>query len=99
MYYIKYYIDADNKVSSVSCSMSTRNENNNSRPTWRSSTAVLADSGESGLELFADAAVDEKVWGEVQHDEKIGQGLQTHHPEGRDIHNTCLVATILHVCK
>ena len=59
----------------------------------------MADSGESGLELFADAAVDEKVRGEVQHDEKVSQGLQTHHPEGRDIRNISLVAPILHVCK
>ena len=40
---------------------------------------------QSRLELITGGAVDEKVAGEVEHDEEVRDTLQTHDPQGRDI--------------
>ena len=59
----------------------------------------MANSGESGLELLADAAVDEEVGAEVEHDEEVGHGLQAHHPHGGDELNLRLDTAHLHVWR
>ena len=44
-----------------------------------------ADLGEGDLELLGDGAVDEKVGGEVEHDEEVRHALQAHDPQRRDV--------------
>ena len=62
-------------------------------------TQVVTDSGESCLELLADAAVDEEVRREVDHHQQVGHGLQAHHPQRGDVLGPGLAAAYLDVCK
>ena len=56
-----------------------------------------ADLGEGDLELLGDGAVDEKVGGEVEHDEEVRHALQAHDPQRRDVLQLQLDAGHLHV--
>ena len=55
--------------------------------------------GESSLELTTDATVDQEVWWEIEDNEEVSHGLQTHHPQGGDVVALLLDAVHLDVCK
>ena len=55
--------------------------------------------GEGFLELLWDWAVDEKISGEVDHDQQVGYGLHAHDPQGWDIPFNILDAINLIIWK